>query len=115
MADTRDNWLEAEVVGCPGCGTRLYAVLHSPFCDDYRLYCGRCPRAVEVGFYDPLCRAAVDNLPAGRTWEQTMAAIEPLRRPCGCGGQFRGAAPRRCPAALLRVRCGGPGRGRQGP
>jgi hypothetical protein len=91
-----DNWLEAGVVGCPGCGTRLYAVLHSPFCDDYRLYCDHCPRAVEVSFYDPVCKTAVDRLPADRTWEQMMAAFEPLLRPCECGGRFRGNAPRRC-------------------
>jgi hypothetical protein len=91
-----DNWLEAEVVTCPRCGVRLYAVQHSPFCDDYRLYCELCPRAVEVSFYDPVCMAAVDRLPAGRTWERAMAAIEPLLRACRCGGRFRGDAPRHC-------------------
>ncbi len=95
-----DNWLVAEVVCCPGCGVRLFAVLHSPFCDDYRLYCDGCPKAVEVSFYDPVCVRAVDRLPAERTWEETMSAIEPLLRPCMCGGRFRGAAPRRC------FRCG---------
>lgn len=96
MEEAEDNWLEAEVVACPGCGERLFAVLHSPFCDDYRLYCDRCPRAVEVSFYDPVCMAAVDALPVARTWESTMAAIEPLLRPCRCGGRFRGDAPRYC-------------------
>ena len=43
-----DNWLEAEVIACPSCGLRLYSVLHSPMFDDFRLYCDRCPRAVEV-------------------------------------------------------------------
>jgi hypothetical protein len=98
-----DNWLEAEAVACPGCGGRLFAALHSPFCDDYRLYCDRCPRAAEVSFYDPVCKAAVDELPDGRTWEQTMAAVEPLLRPCACGGRFRGDAPRRCPACSAVV------------
>ncbi|HXD88748.1 MAG TPA: hypothetical protein VN641_19820 [Urbifossiella sp.] len=98
-----DNWLEAEVVACPGCGERLFAVIHSPFCDDHRLYCDRCPRAAEVSFYDPVCMAVVDKLPADRTWEQTMAAIEPLLRPCACGGRFRGDAPRRCPSCATVV------------
>ena len=91
-----DNWLEAEVLGCPGCGARLFAVLHSPFCDDYRLYCDRCPRAVEVSYYGPVCKAALDQLPGQRAWEEIMATIEPLLRPCSCGGRFRGDAPRRC-------------------
>ena len=103
MAEADDNWLEAEVVACPSCGENLFAVLHSPFCDDYRLYCDRCPRAVEVSFYDPVCMAAVDALPDGRTWESTMAAIEPLLRPCQCGGRFRGDAPRRCFACGVEV------------
>lgn len=100
MDETDDNWLRAEHITCPHCAERLFAVIHSPFCDDYRLYCDRCPCAVEVSFYDPVCVAAVSALPKGRTWEQTMAAIEPLLRPCRCGGQFRGNAPRHC------FRCG---------
>ena len=100
MADADDNWLEAEVVACPGCGEQLFAVLHSPMCDDHRLYCDRCPRAVEVSYYDPVLRREVDQLPAEHSWEQVMAAIEPLLRPCRCGGRFRGLAPRHC------FRCG---------
>jgi hypothetical protein len=98
-----DNWLEAEVVGCPGCGTKLFAVMHSPFCDDYRLCCDRCPKAIEVSFYDPVCKVAVDRLPVKHTWEQIVAAIEPLLRPCSCGGRFRGDAPRRCFACGVEV------------
>ena len=104
-----DNWLEAEVIACPSCGLRLYAVLHSPMFDDFRLYCDRCPRAVEVSFYDSVCMDAVDRLPDERTWKQAMAAIEPRLRPCWCGGKFRGDAPRHCftcgaavPAAELK-------------
>ncbi len=100
MDEADDNWLQAEVITCPQCGERLFAVAHSPFCDDYRLYCDRCPRAVEVSFYDPVQLEAVSALPKGPTWEQTIAAIEPLLRPCQCGGQFRGKAPRHC------FRCG---------
>jgi hypothetical protein len=103
MAETDDNWLEAEVVACSGCGQRLFAILYSPFCDDYRLYCDRCPRSVEVSFYDPVCVAASDRLREGRTWEKTMAAIEPLLRPCQCSGRFRGLAPRHCFACGAEV------------
>jgi hypothetical protein len=72
------------------------AVIHSPFCDDYHLCCDQCPKAIEVSFYDPVCKAAVDQLPGSRTWEDVMAALEPLLRSCSCGGRFRGNSPRRC-------------------
>lgn len=96
MAEDDDNWLDAEVVDCPGCAAQLYAAIHSPMCDDYRLYCDRCPRAIEVSYYDPVLCRVEDRLPAERTWEQIMAAIEPLLRPCQCGGRFQGLAPRHC-------------------
>ena len=94
--EPEDNWLEAEVVVCPGCGERLFAVMHSPMCDDYRLYCERCPRAIEISFYDPMLRAEVDRLAGEKTWERVMGAIEPLLQPCQCGGCFLGLAPRHC-------------------
>ena len=59
MAEADDNWLDAEVVACPGCGERLFAVVHLPMCDDHRLYCDRCPRAIEV-------RGLMLNRPAER-------------------------------------------------
>jgi ribosomal protein S27AE len=104
-----DNWLEAEILTCPGCGARLFAVIHSPFYDDHRLYCDRCPRAVEISYYDGVYRQAVDRLPAQYTGAQLRAAIEPLLRGCSCGGRFRWDAPRHCfhcgaevPAAALK-------------
>jgi hypothetical protein len=48
-----DNWLDAAVIVCPGCGMRLFRVIHSPFCDDHRLYRDRCPRAIECGAIVP--------------------------------------------------------------
>lgn len=63
----------------------------------------RCPRAVEVSYYDTILCREVDRLPAQHTWEQVMAAIEPLLRPCRCGGRFRGLAPRRCFACGAEV------------
>jgi hypothetical protein len=91
-----DNWLEAEVVTCPGCGAQLFCGIHSPFCDDHRLYCDHCPRAREISYYDPELRGVTDRLSAQRTWEQLMAAVEPLLRACSCGGRFRADAPRHC-------------------
>jgi hypothetical protein len=91
--DRDKNWLGAEVVSCAGCGARLVALIHSPFCDDYRLYCGELSK---FRYYDPLCIVTVDGLPADCTLKQTMAAIEPLLRPFDCGGRFHGDAPRRC-------------------
>jgi hypothetical protein len=96
MAEADDNWLDAEVVACPGCDARLFAVVHSPMCDDHRLYCDCCPRAIEVSYYDPVLYRVVDQLPAKHTWEQVMTAIEPMLRQCRCGGRFRGLAPRHC-------------------
>lgn len=102
MADSDDdNWLAAEVLACPGCGARLFAVLHSPFCDDHRLYCDRCPRAVEVSYYDATYSRVVDH--SASSWDRIMAVIEPLLRPCDCGGPFRGRAARRCPACGVVV------------
>ena len=97
MADTgNDNWLEAAVVPCPRCGVRLFVALHSPFCDDYRLYCDACPAAVEVGLYDDTLVRIVATLPAGYDYDALVAAVEPRLAPCACGGRYRGRAPRRC-------------------
>ena len=60
MAEADDNWLDAEVVA--GCDERLFAVVHSPMCDDHRLYCDQCPRAIEVSYYDPVLRREVGQL-----------------------------------------------------
>jgi hypothetical protein len=94
MAD--DNWLDAAVIICPGCGTRLFRVIHSPFCDDHRLYCDRCPRAIEISYYDQNYGKVLVTLGQGHTREQIMAAMEPLLRPCRCGGRFRDTSPRHC-------------------
>lgn len=94
MAD--DNWLDAAVIACLGCGVRLFRVIHSPFCDDHRLYCDRCPRAVEVSYYDANYGRIVKTLGQGQTREQVMAAMEPLLKRCRCGGRFRDTAPRHC-------------------
>jgi hypothetical protein len=91
-----NNWLEAKVITCPLCGIQLWCVIHSPFYNEHRMYCDRCPRAVEVSYYDPTYKRITNRLPAPRTWEQVMAAIEPLLRDCSCGGRFRADAPRHC-------------------
>lgn len=91
-----DNWLNAQILSCPGCAAQLFAVDHSPYLDDHRLYCDRCPQAIEIRFHDPTYRRVCARLPAQHTWEQIMTAIEPLLQPCECGGRFRGDSPRRC-------------------
>jgi hypothetical protein len=91
-----DNWLDAAVIACPGCKVRLFRVIHSPFCVDYRLYCERCPRAIEISYYDTVYSKLLNALGEGQTREQIMAAMEPLLKPCKCGGHFRDTAPRHC-------------------
>ena len=89
------NWLEAEVITCPGCGLGLFTVFHSPHLDDHRLYCDCCPNAIEISYYDPAYARAVP--PSGEyNRDQIMAAVEPLLRLCECGGRFRDNAPSRC-------------------
>jgi ribosomal protein S27AE len=91
-----DDWLHPRVLDCPACGLRLFRVDHSPMIDDYRLYCDRCPRAIEISLYDDTLSATERRLPAGHDRRQLMAAVEPRLRPCRCGGRYRDAAPRRC-------------------
>jgi len=94
MAD--NDWLDPAVIACSRCGAMLFRVIHSPFCDDFRLYCDRCPRAIEISYHDPNCARILSTLGQGHTREQIMAAMEPLLRPCTCGGRFRDAASRHC-------------------
>jgi hypothetical protein len=91
-----DNWLDAAVIACPMCGVRLFRVIHSPFCNDHRLYCDRCPRAIEIGYYDASYGRIVSKLGQGATREQIMATMEPLLKACKCGGRYRDASPRHC-------------------
>jgi len=56
-ADQAEQWLHPHRVVCPQCHAQLFSVLHSPFADDYVLYCDRCARRVEVSFYDPVVLA----------------------------------------------------------
>ncbi len=107
MAEADDNWLDAEVVACPGCGERLFAVVHSPMCDDHRLYCDRCPRAIEVSYYDPVLRCEVDQLLARYSWEQVMAAIEPLLGSCRFRGLTLDRPVERKPGRAVRIRTTG--------
>ena len=97
MAEENAEWLRPAVITCPGCGVRLYRVDHSPFCDDDRLYCDRCPRCVEVSWYDDVYQRIEKAVPTGRKdYELFMPVVESMLRACRCGGRFRYAAPRRC-------------------
>ncbi|MBB4929318.1 hypothetical protein F4561_000138 [Lipingzhangella halophila] len=89
-----DNWLNAAPVDCPGCGEALYRVDHSPFMDCTFLYCGDCPRRVDVSWYDPVYRQVREH--ASGSFADMMAAIEARLAPCECGGAFRHDAWRRC-------------------
>lgn len=53
-------------------------------------------RRTEVSYYDANYGRILNSLGQGRNREQIMAAMEPLLRPCECGGAFRAAAPRHC-------------------
>jgi hypothetical protein len=90
-----DNWLEAEVIACPSCGMKLYAVVHSPFYDCDWLYCDNCPIAVEVNWYDPRF--------LNRFHEYSSDQIESTLNPCECGGRFRFDSPRHCFACGVEV------------
>jgi hypothetical protein len=102
-----DNWLHAEVFPCPPCQQALYRVDHSPFYDEYRLYCDRCANSVEVSYYDPVTTAFTERVRGEGMlvpgWEQTTAVlrlIEQRLKPCACGGWYHYDAPRRCPFCL---------------
>jgi hypothetical protein len=65
-------------------------------CDDHRLYCDRCPRAIEISYYDPFYQRATEGLPENHTWKEAMARVEPLLKPCSCGGRFSATDQRHC-------------------
>ena len=94
--ETEENWLEASIFYCPCCGVSLFRMIHSPMCDDHRLYCNRCPHAVEISFYDPVYERAVEGLTEESTWVQAMARVEPLLKSCSCGGRFGSTELRHC-------------------
>lgn len=93
--DSPDDWLQPRIIECPSCKFQLFQVGHSPFCDDYRLYCNRCPCAIEISFYD-LTLVTIQNGVIVGDRSHLMAAIEPRLLPCKCGGRYLDNAPRRC-------------------
>ncbi|HEY8324260.1 MAG: hypothetical protein ACHQ1E_11440 [Ktedonobacterales bacterium] len=104
------NWLDAGVFPCPACHEALFRVNHSPFCDDYLLYCEQCANCVEVSYYDPVTIAFAERIRGegmlDSGWPQTEATlrlIEGRLKPCSCGGHYRFDAPRRCPFCLAPV------------
>lgn len=116
MADESldDNWLHGSIIACPHCQHRLYRVDHSPFADDWQLYCDGCANRVEVSYCDPVVddirmqvsiqieQSAVAALVA------QLTAIEARLKPCSCGGHYRYDAPRRCHVCLSDVIIGEP-------
>jgi hypothetical protein len=100
--DEEENWLHGEQIQCSHCHQRLYRVDHSPFYDEYFLYCSRCPTRVEVGYYDPVFQQ-VDKLVRQTSkmgekglYAALMQAVEAHLKPCHCCGNFYHDAPRRC-------------------
>jgi hypothetical protein len=115
-ADGDDSWLRGVVFPCPHCHQALYRVDHSPFYDEYLLYCDRCANGVTVSYYDPMIAAidatlASQNVSgAGAERERArLRLIEERLRPCECGGRFRHDNPRRCPYCLYVVIADEPG------
>lgn len=98
MGDQQKGWLGPQVISCPSCGVRLFRVDHSPFADDWLLYCNACPQAVEVSFYDPVARKVLARLSPTEcsTWEGKMEALCAFLKSCSCGGRFDAHASRRC-------------------
>ena len=100
--NSEENWLHGERIACSSCHQWLYRVDHSPFLDDYALYCTRCPIRVEVSYYDPVVRQVEQQVRQasgarqGEWFVTFMRALEERLKPCRCGGSFRRDAPRRC-------------------
>ena len=91
-----DDWLRPRVVECPGCGTSLFQVDHSPFIDAWRIYCDRCPQSVEVSFYDQVVAPLWDLYPPAEDKDAFFGEIERRLKDCACGGSYRFRATGRC-------------------
>lgn len=98
MSNDEANWLHGERIECLSCHQPLYRVDHSPFYDEYFLYCDRCPIRVEVSYYDAVLKQVTQTLSPDQSdaYIALMRAIEARLKPCVCGGTFRYDAPRRC-------------------
>jgi hypothetical protein len=100
--DEEANWLYGEHFECPNCHQQLYRVDHSPFYDEYFLYCDSCPMRVEVSYYDPVYKHIDKHIRQTISKDESdmytalMQAIEARLKPCACGGSFRHDSPRRC-------------------
>lgn len=97
-----ENWLHGEQINCSQCHQLLYRVDHSPFYDEYFLYCNRCPIRVEVSSYNPVFKQVEQQVKQasearqGEWYMTLMRALEERLKPCRCGGRFCHDAPRRC-------------------
>lgn len=96
VSDEHENWLDAKVVQCPSCKVPIFQIVHSPFIEAWRIYCNRCPRSVEVSFYDEAVEPVWERFNATGDREQLFREIESMLRPCDCGGAFKFEASRRC-------------------
>ena len=94
--DDAGDWLRPSVFPCPSCGMQLFRVGHSPFDDEWRVFCDSCPISVEVSFYDPVALQLQRDVPPDKDKSAFFDRLESLLRLCDCGGRFRFGAARRC-------------------
>lgn len=95
------NWLDMRKIRCQSCEKILTWVLWSPFNDGHIFYCSRCPRRLEVSYYDKFYKSLQEQV--GRSGDGDEAdflnaihLVEQYLRACSCGGEFRYEAKRRC-------------------
>jgi hypothetical protein len=90
----RSSVIEQAVGLCTVCAARFpYELIHNGFNESAYAYCDRCGiTALFDGWRSDIPRAAHLQLhgPIG-------ADVEPLLKPCACGGRFTASASPRCP------------------
>jgi hypothetical protein len=103
MTQDESNWLDSKTIECGQCGQKLHWLWHSPMYDVTFFYCTKCPKRVEVSYYDTFV-IQLDKLvlKESNDVENTdraakyHALIEQHLAECECGGRFEYAASRRC-------------------
>lgn len=93
--DSENTWLESKIISCPDCKTKSYAVERSPFYNSWHLYCEKCPKSVEISYYDPQIKKLRSEITENDS-EALFDLIEQCLLKCDCGGKFKFNSPRRC-------------------
>lgn len=78
---------------CEHCGTAFrYKLIHNGFNESAYGYCDRCPFTVLLsGWHHAAQRVSL------AIHQRMASSIEPLLKPCPCGGTFRASAEPKCP------------------